>query len=226
MSSPCIQTAAVSTGGTCAFTVQNTAAGSLLIAVARLATTGHTGVAFSDNNSGVWTTVKIGSNIGTVDSYFGYALNTTGGTKPTISLNYSGGAENAVMCIGEYPVGSASALHTSAVHTTGTTGTNPATPNVTPAVGDLLIGAWQGPFTAASTSAGTCGASATLSGKGTSGAGIYSCFEDGIAASAAAQDATLTYATSSTYAGALFAFSPPASGGGAGSGLLRLLGVN
>ena len=225
MSSPCIQVAASSSGGTCAFTVQNTAAGSLLVAVARLATTGHTGVAFSDNNSGVWTTVKIGSNIGTADSYFGYALNTAGGTKPTISLNYSGGAETAVMCIGEYPVGSASALHTSAVLTTGATGTNPATPNVTPAVGDLLIGAWQGtPFATASTSARTCGASATLSGKGTSGANIYSCFEDGIAASAVAQNATLTYATSSTYAGALFAFSPPA--GGAGSGLLRLLGVN
>ena len=184
----------------------------------------HGGTLSADNNGGTWVTVKIGSNINTVDSYFGYALNTTGGTKPTVSLNYSGGAENAVMCIGEYPVGSASALHTSGVLTSGATGTNPATPNVTPAVGDLLIGAWQGPFTAASTSAGTCGASATLSGKGTSGANIYSCFEDGIAASAVAQNATLTYATSSTYAGALFAFSPPA--GGAGSGLLRLLGVN
>ena len=217
MSSPCLQTATSTTGGgtnpsTCQFTTQNTTAGSLLVACVRMGVTGRTSVAFSDDQGGnTWTTVLIGNDINSVDTYFGYALNTTGGTKATVKLTFSGGGANCVWTIGEYPVGSASGLHTSSVLATGATSTNPATPNVTPAVGDLLIGAWNlaGAATA-SVSAGSCGTSATLSGKGASGGGIYSAFEDGVAGSSSAQNATLTYASSSTYAGALFAFTPTA----------------
>lgn len=230
MASPWIQGAATSAAqssspATLAFTTQNTAAGSLLCGIVRW-NAGTTITGITDNqNAGNYTVVSLGTN--TVNAAFFYMLNTAGGSMPTVSIAFSSAPAGVTIAIAEYPLAAAASLHTS---NTGTaTGTNPTTTAVSPAVGDLLIAAFgDSPgITTASLSAGTCGASATLHSGAVVGSSTYAVLEDGIANSTSSQTASITYGTSSAYLAGLFAFSPPASGGGnSGFGLLRLLGVN
>ena len=211
MSSPAIQTAATSAAqssspATLAFTTQNTTAGSLLCGIVRYNSTGTLGAISDNQNSGNYTVVSLGTN-GAVTSAFFYKLNTTGGSKPTISCVLTGTVAGVVIAIAEYPLSAAASLRTS---NTGTaTGTNPTTAAVSPAVGDLLIAAFgsTGGWTTSSLSAGTCGASATLHPGGTvSGVTTFASLEDGVANSASSQTASLTFGASSAYMTGLFAF--------------------
>lgn len=225
MASPFIQgnvtsTAGAATPATLAFVTQNTTAKSLLCGVVRW-NSGTTITGITDNqNAGNYTVVSLGT-ISSVNAAFFYMLNTVGGSKPTISIAFSGTPAGVVLAIAEYPFASAATLHTS---NTGTAvGTNPTSTSVSPSIGDLLIYALadQTGITITGMSAGVCGASATLHPFGnTGGTTAFAGFEDGVANSATSQTASITYATSTSYLTGLFAFSPPAAGGsGGGNGL-------
>jgi hypothetical protein len=211
------------------FATQNTAAGRLLCGVVRCNSTATlTGVSDNQSVSNSYTIVSLGI-AGSTNGYFVYALNTKGGTKATLSFTFSGTVSGVVISIAEYPLAVAASLRTS--NTGSATGTNPTSAAVSPVIGDLLILAVADStgITTSTLSAGTCGASATLHPGGTISGGVttFAVFEDGIANSGSSQTANLTYATSTTYNAGLFAFAPPASGGGdSNGGLLKLLGVN
>ena len=140
----------ISGSHTAAFTTQNTAAGNMLCCVINVYNPSAVLTGITDSQSNTWVVLP-SINPGTYYTYFCYALNTAGGSKPTLTFSFSGGTTDVYYCLGEY-----SGVNTYRGISTVKTGssTSLTTNAVTSVSGDLLI-SFLGGSQALSTLSGT-----------------------------------------------------------------------
>lgn len=138
-----VQQGSANAGGaataTLAFTTQNTTPGSLLFAALQVFPQTRVLSSVTDDQGGNTWVVLPGINVpgGNYTEYFCYALNTAGGTKPTVTFHFTGGNTTNV-----YPtLGEISGPTTFRAQDAGNTGstTTPVSAAVAALAGDLLI---------------------------------------------------------------------------------------
>ena len=123
-----------------AFTTQNTTAGNMLFATIVSSGLGITVSSVTDNQGAgnTWVVIPVISN-STYNVYLAYALNTIGGTEPTVSAHFAGG--NSVACyIGLGEVSGPNAFRSHDTGNTGATGTTFTSNPITAVAGDFLLG--------------------------------------------------------------------------------------
>jgi hypothetical protein len=118
------------------FSTQNTGAGNLLVAIVECYAAATTLSSVTDSQNNTWVVLP---NIGgsTYNFYLAYALNTAGGTKPTVTFHYSGTTGSVYAVIAEYS--GVNTFRAAAAGAAGT-GTTIVSNNVSAVTGDLLIG--------------------------------------------------------------------------------------
>jgi hypothetical protein len=200
------QIGGVSANPTLAFTTQNTAAGNLLIAIISLFGATLNSVTDSQGN-----TYTVSSDFTDTQYHFylAYALNTLGGTTPTVTYHCSGTPANACAAVGEYS--GVNTFRTISVNANGNS-TTLASANISAVTGDLLIG-----FGQAGTNTGiTAGAPYNLREQGSISINHQNAFEDTIAASTGAVNATFTVVSAVIWSAGIASFFQASGGGGGG----------
>jgi hypothetical protein len=122
------------------FVTQNSAAGSLLVAEFEVNAQAATLNSITDNQGNTWVVLSPFSNGSTWDTYFCYALNTAGGSKPQLTLHFASAPASVYYALGEYSLvssyrGASTAL---AIQFTQPSSTNA----VTSVAGDLILGVY------------------------------------------------------------------------------------
>lgn len=207
-----------------AFTTQNTAAGSLLVAVVNVFPQSKTLTSVTDNQgSGNSWTILLGQSVpgGNYDTYFCYALNTTGGSKPTVTFHFNASTTNVYAALGEFS--GVKALRTSDVGNTGSSA-SPTSSSITPTAGDLLIGYFGGAGNVSGTP--VAGLTYTYAESGSASSGSYNNgFEYKLNAAGGSTTANFVIANEGWSAG-IAAFVPGSSGGGGGNSSWLTVNLN
>ena len=207
-------------------TLENTLAGSGLLVVFQVSAQAEILTSVTDDQSAlnVYTVLPaLSAPGGLYDIYFAYALNTLGGTEPTITGHFSGTTTNVYAIVAEM-----TGVNTFRGTDAGNTGTSttPVSASVATQAGDFLLGYFG-------TSGFGLGTQTAGNGYSSAGLGLspsvqgFIFLEDGTSAGGS-QTAGCTMSGGPSWAAGIAAFYQTAavSGGNNGAGLLRLLGVN
>lgn len=207
-----------------AFTTQNTAAGSLLVAVVNVFPQSKILTSVTDNQGAgnIWTVLPgLAVTGGNYDVYFCYALNTAGGSKPTVTFHFNAATTNVYAALGEFS--GVHALRTSDVGNAGSSA-SPTSAPISATAGDLLIGYFGGAGNISGTP--TAGLTYNYGASGSASAASYNNgFEYNL--SAAGGSITATFATANEgWAAGIAAFVPGSSGGGGGNSSWLTVNLN